>query len=478
MVTVRVRGIYSTAISKILLDNGFKLVDVSDKIRERLGVDFDTTPCDVTVKDTENPDEVLVIGFPDEARRVFNLLVEKLKYVFKWESRIELHSIYLGIVVEKKGDYCLVDLGEVKGALYPCREDTGARIIVGVKQAPIKPGDRLVLTKNFRLIGKYVALTYGEPKITFSEHIHGADIKAKLSAIAAAKLMGTGLGVHFRSSSKYADKDELIRELEKLIEECRMINQTLQENLSPRKLHSGEYIGIMSLTSLAKEELDKYRRLVVSTISKHHSLKSMGLSDLVDFAEEVLPPTINGKGERTEKGVLNYLAKKLRESPRIEILHVKPTGETIKLQPGRVVDVKVDDNKLIIVLERFIKSPGIYDGLSVEKKPGDVDYLVVDSSKPVLQHNYFRDGNWIGSYVNVNTPPEISLNTIKYHDLILDVVIYPSGEVKVIDTEELREFYEEGIITRELYEYAERTAQRILLNPGDYVFNPLKNHRI
>ncbi|MEM2412048.1 MAG: RNA-binding protein, partial [Desulfurococcaceae archaeon] len=75
MVSVRVRGIYATAISKILLESGFKLVEASEKVRERLGIDLDAAPCDVTVKDCENVDELLVVGFPGEAGLVYKVLL-------------------------------------------------------------------------------------------------------------------------------------------------------------------------------------------------------------------------------------------------------------------------------------------------------------------------------------------------------------------------------------------------------------------
>jgi len=102
-----------------------------------------------TVKDTENPDEILVLGFPVEAKRVFDVLVEKLNYVYKWESKIELHSVYLGVVVEKTSDSCIVDLGGEKGYLYPCREDVGAKILVGVKQRSSKKKREISINKEF-----------------------------------------------------------------------------------------------------------------------------------------------------------------------------------------------------------------------------------------------------------------------------------------------------------------------------------------
>jgi len=475
MVNVRVRGIYSTAVSKLLLEEGFKLVEASDKIIERLNIPIDTSPCDATVKDTENPDEILVLGFPVEAKRVFDVLVEKLNYVYKWESKIELHSVYLGVVVEKTSDSCIVDLGGEKGYLYPCREDVGAKILVGVKHAPLRKNERLVLTRNFRLVGKRIALVHGEPRITFSEHIYDPSVKAKLSAIATSKLMGSGIGIHFRSSAKYADRDELSREIDLLLEEYKQILQKQREQDSPVKLRHGEFIGIIGLTSIAKRKLDEYRRTTCFTIDYHHSLKSMGYSDLVDFAEEVMSPLHPSRGENTEIGVLNYIARRLRETSRIELIHVKPTGEVLRLQHGRLYRVEYNRDKLLIVLERVMKSEGIYDGLGVDKKPGDIDYMVVETGSPIITHNYYRSRVWLGTYININTPPEITPSIIKYHDLLVDVVVHPSGEVKIVDEEELVELYREGVITKELYEYAVNTVKQILLNPMNYVFNPGKN---
>ena len=49
-VRVRVRGITATAVSKLLLDKGFRIVQASRIIQERLGAEFDPSPADVTVK--------------------------------------------------------------------------------------------------------------------------------------------------------------------------------------------------------------------------------------------------------------------------------------------------------------------------------------------------------------------------------------------------------------------------------------------
>ena len=78
-VNVRVRGIYATAISKILYDKGFNICHASKKIKERFGLKETLTPPNVTVKDLEHRQGVLVIGDYEEAKAAYNVLKEAIK---------------------------------------------------------------------------------------------------------------------------------------------------------------------------------------------------------------------------------------------------------------------------------------------------------------------------------------------------------------------------------------------------------------
>jgi predicted RNA-binding protein associated with RNAse of E/G family len=49
-----------------------------------------------------------------------------------------------------------------------------------------------------------------------------------------------------------------------------------------------------------------------------------------------------------------------------------------------------------------------------------------------------------------------------YDDLYLDIVVFPDGEVHLLDQEELDEALEKGWITREEHMLSERTAARLL----------------
>jgi len=472
-VNVRVRGIYATAISKILLDRGFKIVEASEKIAERFSIEPNTSPADVTVKTTDIEDEILIIGSPLEALQVYSVLVDALKYVFTWRSSVELYAVYKGLVMERLGELCKVNLGDFTGILSPCRENPGSSIIVGVKKAPLKPGEKILLTRNFTIRGKILALVHGDPKITFSEHIKDSKVRAKLSSIALTKLMGSGLGVHFRSSSKYASSEIVLEEINKLLAEYRNLINRAQSLNGPMKLRDGEFIGLIGVTSLAKSILDEIRSSVTPTIKMHHSLKSSGLSDLVDLLESVTTNTMCC--HEISLKILNYICEKLRERREVEFIHIKPTGERISLREGEVLGVSVlNDNSILLIVKRVIKSSGIYDGLNVEKKPGDIDYVVIRSDQPILVHNYYREGEWLGSYININTPPEIAPGLVKYHDLLVDIVILPNGQVKVIDEEELNKALESRLITEDLYDYAKKTLKQAINEYMKYIYNPGK----
>lgn len=50
---VRIRGKYATAISKLVLDLGYTIVQASDVIISRFGINVDNSAPDVTIKDSE-----------------------------------------------------------------------------------------------------------------------------------------------------------------------------------------------------------------------------------------------------------------------------------------------------------------------------------------------------------------------------------------------------------------------------------------
>lgn len=470
---VRVRGITATAVSKILLDRGYRIVQASNIIRERFNLSPDTSPADVTVKDADE-DELLVLGFYGHADKVYEDLVEVLEYPIKWVSPVGLHSIHVGLVRERVGDKCIVEIGNnVKGILPNCNTDIGKKVLVGVSKAPIKPGEEAFLTRYIRVVGEYVSLIYGKPSLTISEHVRDQDKRDYLLAIAMSKIMGSGLGVHLRSSSMYAGKEEIEEEIDALKQKLQDILEKARSiEDAPKIVYEGEFIGLIGLTSLAKEKLDKYREQVVPTVTKHHSLKSCGdiMSDIVDYSEILLKHGV--PREAVHAALTEYIIEKMKPPMKIRIIHKRPDGATYTLSPGIIHEAAKSGRGVKIIVKRTIRNAGLYDGLNIEKKPGDIDYMIVEENSWIISHNYYRGSEWLGSYININTPPEILPRTIKYHDLLIDVVVKSGGEAKIIDEDELRAYYEKGVISKKLYEKALETAKQVLENYEFFIYRP------
>ncbi|MEZ0394045.1 MAG: DUF402 domain-containing protein [Desulfurococcaceae archaeon] len=460
---MRVRGIAATAITRILLEKGHKIVQASEPICERLGIAFDASPAEVTVKDGD-PDSIIVMGEMDKAGAIYEELSLTLSEVFRYVARPPLHSVHVGVVRSREAGTCKVELEGVLAILEPCNAQEGSKVLVSVERPALRPDESPKLTTRIRVQGKYVALIKGSPRISFSEHIRDNEVRTSLLEAALKVIAGSGLGVHFRSNSRFASKEEVINEIRSLLAELGKIESEYRESATaPRMLAEGEFLGMLELLSTAKERLDQVREQIVPTLRGHHSLKFMGFDDLVEIGESVIART--GRQDLVEDGIRDYIANKLRAA-HVRIVHIKPSGERVELTPGSVHTLEVAGGRLRLVLQRKIKGPGEYDGLGIRKEPGDVDFMVVEEGSWFVSHNYYRGNEWLGTYVNVNAPPEIGPGIVKYHDLLVDVVVLPDNRVKVVDLDELEKYHEQGIVPLGLYEKAMDVVRRLSSEEG------------
>ncbi len=453
VVKARIRGIYATAITKILLDNGILIVQASPIIRHRLGLPENNAAPDVTVKTLDDdPHTLLVIGFPDQVDTVSRIIEEYVEEYIKWESKLGLYSIVKGVVVERKNDECLVRLPyNTTSTLKPCYEEEGNEIIVSIAKTRIKPDEPIRITKNIRVIGYYAAIIDGEAKITISEHIRNYDKRAELLTI-ASNTIREGYGVHWRSSAGYADTKTLLSELEELRKKIKEIKDQASKAQPLTIIYPGEKIVLITLPSTAKRKLDEIRSKVTPTTPYHHTAKALGneIAVIVDFAEKLLSNKWITM-EQTYQGILEYIADKLKEARKIEIYHIKPEGKILKLTPGKIESLITKSNKIILELKRTFKTHGVYDGLGIEKEPGDYDLMRIDTSSWTIIHRYYdKSGNLKGEYININTPPEITTNKIVYHDLAIDIVKI-EDKTKIIDLNEYIKLLKEGAISQAIH---------------------------
>jgi hypothetical protein len=136
------------------------------------------------------------------------------------------------------------------------------------------------------------------------------------------------------------------------------------------------------------------------------------------------------------------------EGSLVDVEHVKLSGLVFHL--GQAAIESLDDEQ--IKYSRIIQSDGFYDGLGVKKEAGDKAVSQTKIGEWSITTKYFsNNGEWKGTYINLNTPIEVYQKAIRYVDLEVDVCIHPEGTNKILDVEKLEKALEKGYISRKLF---------------------------
>ena len=453
---VRVRGIYATALSIILLEKGFILVDASDVIKSRIRGPIPDAPPHVTVKSLEDrPDEILVIGYPWKAgEEVEKAILDEVGYAAVRRGRLGLYTVAKAVIERgEEGCRAILPGGVAARVDGPCRE---GEAVVTVVRDSVEPGIEPVVRIGAAAVGEYSVVFYPGEGVSVSEHVRSRTARVDLMAYTMARLDVKTYHVKYRSSARSVDVETAVSEAVRLAEEARKVYESSGDGI----IRLGERLSFIYLPSPAKRVLDEKRRSVIPTIDMHHSLKAGGREEslIVDYAENAVT---GGCSPRSlGEAALRYITGRIKKA-RITLDHYKPSGGRYRLGPYTVSSASINGLRVVLTLEREIRSPGVLDGLGVEKKPGDKVTTIIDTSKWHIIHEYrASDGSILGYYLNVNTPPELSLHGVRYLDLYIDVVKRPGEEPEIIDREQLDEAYEAGIVTRDLYEKAMEEAEK------------------
>lgn len=439
MFNVRIRGIYATAMTRLCIDWGFKIVQPTRAIINRFRLTDSKEPPDITVKDSKSREGIVIIGLRKAVEETLKKLEAKFPEAIVLKCLIPIHSIVKGVVKGFRNNECIV---EVKPSVYGVLKGSfkiGDIVTVSIAKTSFTRSSYLKLSGNLWISGKYAYLTQ-DSKVIVSRHIRDYNIRRELTSLGLS-FKRRGWGIKWRSSAQYASIPTLMEELKNLYEKADRIIRN-SENTPYVEIAEGEYIAEIIFPSTTKIELDKIRSRVTPTVDKHHIYKSSGKigSLLVDFTEKILNEF---NVEVISRNLHEFMTELLKRRSKIKIFHIKPSGKIINLTPGSIMEM--DGERL--VLKRKLAGIGKYDGLNIPKEEGDYDIMEVKLGEWVTTHNYYsKNGVLKGKYININTPPEITYKGIKYIDLIVDIAILPNGEVKVLDLEEFNKLCSERII--------------------------------
>ena len=337
---VKVRGIYSTAISKLLLDEKISVTQSAEAIKKALKIDDESKP-DVVIEDTETKEGVYIYG--NNVEEVIEVMKKRLKTSVFY--REEIGKIYCGIIknTDQKSKSIIISLPNDEEGVLDLKSFWGY----------VKPGSKLLVQSKGTYDGKIMLSTqlriFGDNIIIIkngftkmSKGIHSNEGKTKLYDIAKG-LNLKEWGILWVQGAEDKDENVLKEELEALQKKEAEINEKFNNCNEPTILYEGMNKYFILFSKEDKSELDKIRKEVMPTIINHHKLKSAGYTILTDFAESMLDKYSDEEiGKKINEVLLRYgpVKEKL-----YRIAFTRLNGTSFRID-GVVSDLDIKDNEV------------------------------------------------------------------------------------------------------------------------------------
>ncbi|MGQ9507079.1 MAG: DUF402 domain-containing protein [Candidatus Bathycorpusculaceae bacterium] len=455
-----VRGIYTTALTKLLLEHGFEIVNPSLAIKRRFGLHDNFAHPDLKIKDRYDLQGIRVLGTFEAVNRLHSILHSCFDDVITRRWRVSVDGIYRGNVVGSDEYGVYIDIGDGVIGRVPKSEIEYAnekQLTVQVERKRIGAKYPL-LTTNLKIVGNYAILAQNS-KVGVSLKIRDLHKRAELYALGKS-LAPNGWGIIWREASANQSREVLEYEIIILAKKVETLKERMFSSEAPALLVDGLYFMDVEFPYFSKKSMDKLRASATPTLDEHHFYKSCGskVSSALEMGERLLEG-----GEARENVEKSFREQILYEFPEedsvVDIEHVKLSGIVFHLGQATVEALNSKELKF----KRIIRSDGFYDGLGIKKDAGDVALSETKFGEWYIMTKYFSsDGELKGTYVNLNTPVEVYPHTIRYVDLEVDVCIKPNGSVQILDMEKLKKALEKCLISKRLFETITEKANEIM----------------
>ena len=479
--TVRVRGIYATALTELLADD-HDVVQASPAIRERFDREFRVDVADASVETTDDRQGVGVVGEPQAVEAVRGRLRAVGRDALAWPNPAPRGAVFRGEITETLGTGAIVDLAsadgrDVEGFLpfdrvedYVEEGDSYRLQVAG--PAPPWSDARPSMATDLRVPGGLVDLRRGSAPAT--------DETARLAELLPVE-PPEGWTPRWSPAAEDADLDALAAALERAGDRAETLMAAVADadGDGPGRIVTPQAGAWVWFGRESRSALDEVRARVTETMAGHHRIKAGtgSASTAVDFLEAVCPPSEattdgdgDGSGDGGGTGAGGWPAGPFpfeavadcfgpRKGEDLAIAHGKPSGRTIVLGRGEVTEVTADGS---VTVERAMSPGGTYDAIGVDRRAGDVARTTFVEGRWWYATVYVgEDGTRRGTYVNVCTPVEVFPDRARYVDLHVDVVKRPNGQVRRVDDDELDAAVAAGEVPEPLAERAREVAASI-----------------
>ena len=462
----RVRGIYATALTRLVLGADHAVVDASGPIRRRFDAGFSVAPPDATVSTTDDRQGVGVAGDPDAVATLRDLLVDVGIDALAWTDPTPVGTVLDGEVTETLGGGAVLDLAvgpddsgssghgadasdPVEGYLpyerVDARIEAGDRVRAQVTASAAPWSSRRPdLDTELRVGTGLVTVEPGS-----GTRVDVRDDEAARELAGMTDLLGIeppeGWRAVWGPAALDADMKALEAGLERAVADAERLAGAVGSDaggdpadlgrladastIRPEPLarpNDGAWVWFGRKSRFA---LDSIRREVTATMPGHHRIKagSESASAGVDFAEAICDP--DPDAEFPFAAVHDSFGP--NEGDRLRLEHGKPDGRLITLGEGDVTTVDADGS---VVVERAMTPGGRYDELDTRREAGDVAVTSLKEGRWWYPTTYrAADETVKGTYVNVCTPVEVFPDAARYVDLHVDVVKHADGTVERVD---------------------------------------------
>ena len=450
---VMIRGIYATALTR-LLEDSFNIVHPSPAIDRRFDQSFGAEPVDVELTTTDDRQGIGLTGTPDTVETLGEQLGGVGIDTLAWQDPAPRSAVFEATVIETLGGGAVVDLGDREGYLpFDAAHGhvvEGDQLRVQVHQ-PLPPwaDARPEVDMELRAFGGLVDLVRGS-------HSHRADLadpERATELVRTTEVVPTTIpddwAVRWQPPAADAETTVLDDALSLAVDRAETIEAILQGETDPPESTTWIWFGRAS-----RFELYSIRSSVTETMPGHHRIKAATspASAAVDFVERLCAPS----GSFPFDLVADQFGPDVGD--QITISHGKPDGRRYSL--GRAV--VADRSGKTITVRREMRSGGEYDALGVSRAAGDIATTKLKEGRWWYPTVYRSDeGDVKGTYVNVCTPVELFPSAATYVDLEVDVVRHADGTVERVDDDDLEAAVAAGYIPDDLAEKAREVATAV-----------------
>jgi len=488
--SVRVRGIYTTALTHLLeAGEGTAVVQASPPIRERFDSALPAEQADASAWTTDDRQGVGVVGSPAGVRTVVERACSVGRDPLAWRDPTPRGAVYAGEVTETLGSGAVVELTdatdatdtdaehdedadtdrETTDALPVANRDPEGFLPYSATASHVTEGDRL----RVQVTEASAPWTGGRPVLDTTLRVErplltlvrggGSDVGSGGPEL--ADLLPTdppeGWASDWGRAADDATLDALGAALEAGADRAAALDDafadaTAPEDAAPACYWPGEATAWVRFGRETRFGLDEQRRAVTATMAGHHRVKAgtERASAAVDFVEAVCPGVTDEETDFPFDATTRQFGPMEGDSLGIE--HGKPDGRSFSLGRGEVTRRDPDGT---VVVEREMSGRGTYDALGVDQQAGDVAVTKFTEGKwwyPTVYRG--ADGEKRGTYVNVCTPVEVFPDAVRYVDLHVDVVKHADGTVERVDDDELDDAEAAGHLRPELADRARDVA--------------------